>query len=138
MEEFLIKVALIIILSGIIGLERESRHKSAGVRTHILVGLAAFTFTYFSMDFFEKQDAARIIANILVGMGFIGAGVIIKEKIEEKVIGVTTAASLWFVSAIGMLVGLGYLLEASILSLISLLLLLSKEIYSLLYKKYKW
>jgi len=125
---------LLIFLSSLIGIEREIKHKAAGMRTHILVALASFIFTHFSLMFFGKTDtAARIIANILVGMGFIGAGTIIKEN--EKVIGITTAASLWFVTSIGMLVGMGYLIEATILSLLATFILVSKEIYSLISKK---
>lgn len=82
------------------------------------------------------MDASRIIANILVGMGFIGAGTIIKES--EKVIGVTTAASLWFVASIGILVGLNYVEEAIVLSFVGFLVLMSKEIYSLIFKNKKW
>jgi len=136
MEEFIFKVLMVLVLSSILGIEREIRHKAAGIRTHIMVALASFTFTYFSLLYFNKMDAARIIANILVGMGFIGAGTIIKEN--EKVIGVTTAASLWFVASIGILIGLGYLEEAIILSFIGFLVLMSKEIYSLIFKNKKW
>lgn len=136
MEDFLFKVILTIILSGLIGIEREIRHKAAGIRTHILVGLASFVFTYFSLLSFDKENASRIIANILVGMGFIGAGTIIKEEKVEKVIGITTAASLWFTTSIGILIGLNYLKESIILSLIGFLVLSSKEIYLLFSKKY--
>ena len=136
MEDFIFKVLIVLILSSILGLEREVRHKAAGIRTHILVALASFTFTYFSLSYFDKMDAARIIANILVGMGFIGAGTIIKEN--EKVIGITTAASLWFVTSIGILVGLNYIEEAIVLSLVGFFVLMSKEIYSLILKNKKW
>jgi len=136
MEDFIFKVLIVLILSSILGLEREVRHKAAGIRTHILVALASFTFTYFSLSYFDKMDAARIIANILVGMGFIGAGTIIKEN--EKVIGITTAASLWFVTSIGILVGLNYIEEAIVLSLVGFFVLMSKEIYSLIIKNKKW
>lgn len=132
MEDFLIKALLVIFLSGMIGIEREIKHKAAGFRTHLLVGLAAFSFTYFSISYFEKMEASRIISNILVGMGFIGAGTIIKGS--KGVIGVTTAASLWFVSCLGVLVGLGYLLEAMLLSFLGFLILLSKKIYSIILK----
>jgi len=136
MEDFIFKVLIVLLLSSILGIERELRHKAAGIRTHILVALASFIFTHFSLLYFDKVDAARIIANILVGMGFIGAGTIIKES--EKVIGVTTAASLWFVASIGILVGLNYVEEAIILSFVGFLVLMSKEIYSLIFKNKKW
>lgn len=135
MEDFLVKVFLTIIFSAILGIEREIRHKAAGIRTHILVGLASFTFTYFSLKYFPSFEATRIIANILVGMGFIGAGTIIKEN-SLKVIGITTAASLWFTTSIGMLIGLNFLFEACILTMLGFLILASKEIYLLFIKKY--
>ncbi|MEM5872721.1 MAG: MgtC/SapB family protein [Candidatus Aenigmatarchaeota archaeon] len=139
MEDFIIKVFLVTILSGLIGIEREIRHKAAGIRTHILVGLAAFIFTYFSILYFGNTEAARIIANILVGMGFIGAGVIIKEENFKKVVGITTAASLWFTASIGILVGLNFLIEALVLSIIGFFVLASKEIYLIFTRKYyKW
>jgi len=136
MEDFIFKVLLVLAISSILGIERELRHKAAGIRTHILVALASFTFSYFPLSYFDKTDAARIIANILVGMGFIGAGTIIKEN--EKVVGVTTAASLWFVASIGILISLNYIKEAIILSLIGFFVLMSKEIYSLIFKNKKW
>lgn len=136
MEDFIIKTILVILFSGLIGIEREIRHKAAGIRTHILVGLSAFIFTHFSILYFGNAEAARIIANILVGMGFIGAGTIIKEEHSEKVVGITTAASLWFATSIGILVGLNFLIEALILSLIGFFILASKEIYLIFSKKY--
>ncbi|MEM5828339.1 MAG: MgtC/SapB family protein [Candidatus Aenigmatarchaeota archaeon] len=136
MDDFLIKVVLSVLLGGLIGIEREIRHKAAGIRTNMLVCLASMTFTYFALLYFPSQDAARIIANILVGMGFIGAGSIIKEN--EKVIGITTAASLWLVTAIGVIIGLGFYYEAILISLVAFFILASKEIYLFLTRKNKW
>lgn len=137
MEEFLVKIVLTVFLSAIIGLEREIRHKTAGIRTHILVGLASFSFTFFSLKYFSVSDATRIIANILVGMGFIGAGTIIKEN-HSRVVGVTTAASLWFTTSIGILVGLDFIFEAFILTLVCFFVLSLREIYLLFFKNIKW
>lgn len=134
MENILIKILLVIILSGLFGIEREIKHKAAGIRTHMLVGLAAFSFTYFSIFFFGRAEASKIVANILVGMGFIGAGTIVKNY-GDKVIGLTTAASLWFVSSIGILIGMEYILEAILISTVGFLVLISKEIYSFFIKK---
>lgn len=136
MEDFLIKVVLSIVAGALIGIEREIRHKAAGIRTNMLVCLASAIFTHFSLSYFPLQDAARIIANILVGMGFIGAGSIIKEN--EKVIGITTAASLWLVTAIGVIIGLGFYYEAILISLVAFFILASKEIYLFLTRKNKW
>jgi len=87
-----------------VGLEREITHKPAGLRTHMLVSLGACLFTIVSMYDFG-MDPARVAAGIVTGIGFIGAGTIIAER--EKVVGVTTAASLWATAAIGLTVGVG-------------------------------
>lgn len=123
---FTLNALIVIGLAGLIGFEREYRGKVAGIRTHMIVALAAYLFTVTALSYFDKQDAARIIANILVGMGFIGAGVIIKE--ENRVIGVTTAATLWFSAAIGAAIGLGFVEFSIISTLIVLILLLIKSL----------
>ncbi len=103
----IIKIVLSFILSFLLGLEREIHHKPAGLRTHILVGVGTTIFTILSYQYFGKlgADPARIAAYILAGIGFIGGGAIIKE--ENKVIGITTAASLWLTASIGMAIGIG-------------------------------
>jgi putative Mg2+ transporter-C (MgtC) family protein len=103
------------ILGGAIGLEREYRSKEAGFRTHFLVGLGSALFMVLSMhgfDGFEGQpgviiqrDPARMAAQVVSGIGFIGAGTIIFQKNVVK--GLTTAAGLWVTSAIGMTAGVG-------------------------------
>jgi putative Mg2+ transporter-C (MgtC) family protein len=103
------------ILGGAIGLEREYRSKEAGFRTHFLVGLGSALFMVLSMhgfDGFEAQpgviiqrDPARMAAQVVSGIGFIGAGTIIFQKNVVK--GLTTAAGLWVTSAIGMTAGVG-------------------------------
>ncbi len=115
--DFLIKVSISILLGGIVGVEREFAKKSAGIRTHmlicgvstLLVGIGyAFAFSYESIslnDFFQA-DPYRIISAIITGIGFIGAGTIIQRESKERIDGLTTAASLLFVAAIGMAVGL--------------------------------
>lgn len=92
-------------LSGVVGLEREHRHKNAGLRTHILVGVGACLFTLLSMNAFPSSETARVAANIVVGIGFLGAGVIYRSR--DKVHDLTTAASIWVTAAIGMTVGTG-------------------------------
>jgi putative Mg2+ transporter-C (MgtC) family protein len=99
-------VILAAILGGIIGYERSKVHKPAGMRTHMLVALGSALFTVLSTKFFG--DPARIASGIVSGVGFIGAGTIIAERRESKaVVGITTAASLWATSAIGMAAGMG-------------------------------
>ncbi|MEM0379495.1 MAG: MgtC/SapB family protein [Nanopusillaceae archaeon] len=102
MESLLVKYIFAFLVGLIFGIEREIKAKPAGMRTHVLVALGALTFTLVAIDVFGI-DAARIVANLIVGIGFIGAGTIMKH--EEKVIGLTTAASLWLVTAVAMAIG---------------------------------
>jgi len=102
-------------LGAIVGLERELSHKPAGLRTHMLVCLGSTLFTVVSIFDFQV-DPARIAAGIVQGVGFIGAGSIIAAR--GQVHGVTTAASLWTVAAIGLAVGVGNYLLSLITTLI--------------------
>ena len=102
--EMIAQLLLAVVLGILVGTEREMVHKPAGLRTHALVSLGACLFTIISIDYFDV-DPARIAAGIVTGIGFIGAGSIIAEK--GHVHGVTTAASLWCVAAIGLAVGVG-------------------------------
>lgn len=113
LNDLLIKLFLAVILGGILGWEREIYHKPAGFRTHILVCLGSCLFTlvsiYFASAFgMSATDASRIAAGIVVGVGFLGAGAIMKEG--HTVMGLTTAANIWVVSAIGMAIGCGFYL----------------------------
>jgi putative Mg2+ transporter-C (MgtC) family protein len=119
--EQIIKLVLAFVLSGIVGLEREVSLKPAGLRTHSLVGLGSALLTILSTEAFSGSDPARIAAAVIVGVGFIGAGTILKT--EEKIIGLTTAATLWTTAAIGVTVGAGFYLlaiVATVLTYISL------------------
>lgn len=89
-----------------IGIERESRHKDAGISTHMLVIMGAMLFTFLSSLVEVGYDGARIAAQIVTGIGFLGAGLILKEGTTVR--NLTTAASLWFAAAIGMAFGFGY------------------------------
>lgn len=113
------------ILSGVIGLERELRNKSAGARTHILVGMGAALFTLVSSYGFAHvlgddviMDPSRIAAQIVTGIGFLGAGVIFVRR--NIVSGLTTAASVWVTAAVGMACGAGMPLVAAITVLLYL------------------
>jgi putative Mg2+ transporter-C (MgtC) family protein len=107
-----IRLGLSVLLGGIIGIERELHGKSAGLRTHMLVALGSTLFTIVSyvMPLHFKgegvADPTRIAAQIITGVGFLGAGTIIQGR--GSVHGLTTAASIWLVSAIGMAVGSGF------------------------------
>ncbi|MDM1552955.1 MULTISPECIES: MgtC/SapB family protein [Chryseobacterium] len=111
-----------VIVGGIIGIEREYQLKSAGLRTMILVTLGACIFTMLSMNLGESGSPDRIAANIITGIGFVGAGVIFKE--DNRVSGLTTAVTIWICAALGMTIGAGYYQEATIGSLVVFLLLI--------------
>jgi len=118
-------------LGGLIGLEREFRAKEAGVRTHFIVALGSALFMIISQYAFGNQqhDAARVAAQVVSGIGFIGAGVIIFQK--NAVRGITTAAGLWVAAAIGLACGAGmYVLAASA----SILTILCLELMNLVNK----
>lgn len=109
-----------IICGGIIGFEREYRSKSAGLRTIMLISLGSTIFTIVSKHGVGTDD--RISANIITGIGFIGAGVIFKDRISVR--GLTTAAVIWTSAAIGMTAGIGYHALAFALTMITLVVLL--------------
>src|SRR6476661_5847628 len=96
-------------LGAAVGIEREVREREAGIRTHLLVALGACLFTIvgaYGFHSFSGVDPTRIAAQVVTGIGFLGAGTIIREGISVR--GLTTAASLWIVAAIGMASGAGY------------------------------
>jgi putative Mg2+ transporter-C (MgtC) family protein len=100
-------------VGGLIGFERERSHKSAGLRTNAMVAMGATLLTVIAMSAFQQNaliDPTRIISNIIVGIGFIGGGAILHEG--HKVHGLTTAATLWVVAAIGIVIGVGFYKEA--------------------------
>ncbi len=107
---FLGQMILSLILGGVTGWQREHVGKKAGIRTHALVAFAATLFTLVSLYGFPGADTARIAAQVLVGIGFIGAGTILHK--EGGIEGLTTAAGLWAVTAVGMMVGVGWFLPA--------------------------
>ena len=119
--EFAARLILGFILSGVVGLEREVSLKPAGLRTHILVGLASTLLTILSLNAFAGSDPARVAAAIVVGVGFLGAGTIVKTT--EKVVGLTTAATLWTVASIGVSVGAGYYIIATITTILAFVVL---------------
>jgi putative Mg2+ transporter-C (MgtC) family protein len=115
------KLMLAAVLGGLVGLERELSHKPAGLRTNILICLGASLFTIISTETvraFGAGDPARIAAQIIPGIGFIGAGVVIRER--GAIIGITSAATIFMVASIGMAVGSG-LIATSIFATLLLL-----------------
>jgi putative Mg2+ transporter-C (MgtC) family protein len=124
-----IRLFVAFLLGGLIGLEREKKGRSAGLRTHILVCVGSTLFMLVSLQIYELYqdkaniDPARIAAGVVTGIGFLGAGTIIRSS--EKSRGLTTAASVWVSSAIGLAVGCGYILPAVLATFIAFLTLFS-------------
>ena len=109
--DVILRLVIAALAGGIIGYERSAAEKPAGFRTHLLVCVGAALFTLLSLHAFSDQaDISRVAAGIVVGIGFLGAGTIISR--ERGVVGLTTAATIWAVAAIGMAVGSGYYVVA--------------------------
>ncbi len=127
--EILLRVGLAAVLGGAIGFERELREREAGLRTHLLVSVGAALFTMvsayawadwrFSTEEGLVFDPTRIAAQVVTGIGFLGAGAIIRQGLSIR--GLTTAATLWVVAAIGMSTGAGYYAAAVITTVLVLL-----------------
>ncbi len=115
--ELVLRLLLAFALGGVLGLERERVDKPAGLRTHILVSVGSCLFTILSLTAFPGSDPARVASYIVAGIGFIGAGTILQTR--ERIVGITTAASLWLVASIGMAVGAGFYLLAAIATAIA-------------------
>lgn len=106
-SDIVVKILLAILAGGLIGAEREFRDKVAGFRTMILICLGSALYTIFSLEIGSETNTTRIAANIVSGIGFLGAGVIMRSGAGE-VRGLTTAAMIWLVAALGMGIGGGY------------------------------
>lgn len=116
---FLIKVGISIIFGFLIGAERESRKKDAGISTNTFVISGAMLFTVLSISV-DPTSTSRIAAQIVSGIGFLGAGLILKEGSNVK--NLTTAASIWFSGAIGMAIGFGFYSIAILSGIASLII----------------
>lgn len=111
LEQFIVYLLICFFLSFFIGIERQYRHRSVGLRTTILVAIGSYLFVSFSVLLNGYNiDVTRIAAQIVTGIGFLGAGVILKDGV--KIRGLTTAATLWCTAAIGVLCASGFILEA--------------------------
>jgi len=105
-EDFVIKLAICLVLGTFIGVERELRNKPAGISTHCFVMAGACLFTFIS-TVADPNSPARIAAQVVSGVGFLGAGMILKSE-NNTIRNLTTAAAIWFAAAIGMAIGIGW------------------------------
>jgi putative Mg2+ transporter-C (MgtC) family protein len=114
---FALRLGICLVLGAIVGVERELRNKPAGISTNcfVMAGACLFTFVSISVD---PNSPARIAAQVVSGVGFLGAGMILKGE-NNKVKNLTTAAAVWFAAAIGMVIGLGWYLVAAIATVYS-------------------
>lgn len=116
-----VRLALAALLGGVLGLEREAKGKAAGVRTHMLVSMGAALFVLISQQAgVQSADMSRVVQGVIAGVGFLGAGTILKGDAENQVKGLTTAAGIWLTAAIGVAAGLGREMTAVISTLLAL------------------
>jgi len=118
LKNFIIRITICFILSILVGIERQYRHKTVGLRTNVLVSLGSFMFVSVSFNSLDT-DYTRIAAQVVSGIGFLGAGVILRDG--NRIKGLNTAATLWCVAAIGVLTAFGLIIEAAIGTLFILL-----------------
>ena len=123
----MVRLLLAALLGGIVGYEREHKGKAAGLRTHMLVAMGAALFVLVpERGGMDIADMSRVIQGVVAGVGFLGAGAIIKRHSEEQVQGLTTAAGIWMTAAIGVACGLGreaIALPATLLAIVILVML---------------
>ncbi len=139
--DIIVKLCIAALLGGILGLEREIHGRPAGLRTHLLVSLGAAVFMILSpivagWDKTPPGDPGRIAAQIVSGIGFLGAGAIVKEGVSVR--GLTTAACLWVAAAIGMLAGAGFYLSAGTVTIIAIIALVMLPWAEIILKKHSY
>lgn len=119
-----LRLALAAILGGLLGFERQQRGKEAGVRTHMLVALGAALFILIpKQSGVSDAEMTRVLQGLVAGIGFLGAGTIIKGNGGEEVKGLTTAAGIWLTAAIGVAAGLGRETTAVVSTVLALIIL---------------
>lgn len=111
----LLRLCAALLAGGIIGLQREASGKAAGLRTHMLVCAGTALFVLAGVEAGMEQDAmSRVIQGLATGIGFLGAGAILKVESRDQIKGLTTAAGIWITAAVGVLIGIGQLGTAAI------------------------
>lgn len=124
LTQITVRLVIACLLGGLIGYERERSGKAAGLRTHMLVCIGtAFVIAVPQQAGMALQDLSRVIQGVMSGIGFIGAGAILKQDNGSKVEGLTSAASVWFTAAIGISVGLGREASSTLATIVVLVVL---------------
>jgi putative Mg2+ transporter-C (MgtC) family protein len=133
-SEFWLRLGTAILCGVVIGLERQLRGKAAGIRTSILICLGTYLFVGLGASFGgERVDPTRVLGQVVTGIGFLGGGVILSRG--GALIGVTSAAVIWVLAALGALIGLGYLLAAIVLTLVTVGLLIGVELLESMFRR---
>jgi putative Mg2+ transporter-C (MgtC) family protein len=131
---FWLRLGTAIACGGIVGLERQLRGKAAGMRTSILICLGTQLFVALGASFAgDRVDPTRVLGQVVTGIGFVGGGVILAR--EGAIIGVTSAAVIWVLAALGSLIGLGHLLAAILLTLVTVGLLTGVELLESVFRR---
>jgi putative Mg2+ transporter-C (MgtC) family protein len=119
-----LRLVLALTFGAMIGWERERRDAAAGLRTHMLVALGAAVFVLaFDLSDADSADLSRVVQGVVAGIGFLGAGAVLKLEKREQIHGLTTAASIWVTAAVGVIVGLGREGSALMITLLVLVVL---------------
>jgi putative Mg2+ transporter-C (MgtC) family protein len=114
-----VRLVVSCVLAGIIGLEREVRGRQAGLRTHMLVALGCTLFTIIPLFGEGTAALSQVIRGVTAGIGFLGAGAILKQESEKRISGITTAAGIWTTAAMAVAVGAGYIGAAIVATLLA-------------------
>jgi putative Mg2+ transporter-C (MgtC) family protein len=134
---FWLRLGTALLCGGIIGLERQLRGKAAGIRTSILICLGTELFVALGASFSgDRVDPTRVLAQVVTGVGFLGGGVILAR--EGAVVGVTSAAVIWMLAALGSLIGLGHLVAAVVLTLITVGTLIGVEFLESTFRRLRY
>jgi putative Mg2+ transporter-C (MgtC) family protein len=120
--EITLKLIVSVICGSVIGAEREFRNKSAGLRTMILICLGSTMFTIISTEYSHATEVGRIASNIVTGIGFLGAGAIMRDGLSVS--GLTTASTIWVVASIGMAVGVGEFVMSGVGTFLAMVILI--------------
>ncbi|KQP13617.1 MgtC/SapB family protein [Pseudorhodoferax sp. Leaf267] len=131
-----VRLTLAALLGGLLGIEREAKGKAAGVRTHMMVCMGAAMFVLASQQFgINPADMSRVLQGVIAGVGFLGAGTILKGDGESTVKGLTTAAGIWMTAAIGVAAGMGKESTAMLATLLTLAIMASLPLFTRMFER---